>query len=154
MRDLYFQAACAGIASGIRSMAGPALTSHYLKRSSEASAQSSLGWLGTPRASVVTKFLAAGEIVGDKLPMTPDRIAPGPLLGRILSGGLCGAALCMAGGKRPEAGALIGAAAAVAGAFGFYHVRRSAGRISKIPDPFLGAAEDVMVYGVGICALK
>ena len=154
-KDIYVKTACLGVLSGMRSMAGPALASHYLMHHpSEAAAQSSLQWLGTPRAGWVTKLMAAGEIVGDKLPMTPSRIAPGPLLGRILFGGLCGAALCAAGGKRPGMGAILGSAGAVAGAFGFYYSRRYAGKVLKIPDPFLGAIEDALVYGTGIIITK
>ena len=155
MKNIYIKAACLGVLSGMRSMAGPALASHYLTlHPSEALAQTHLKWLAPPRAALVTKFLAAGEIIGDKLPMIPNRTAPGPLLGRIISGGLCGAALCAAGEKRPEPGAVIGAAAAGAGAFGFYYLRRSIGKLSKIPDPYVGAMEDALVYGVGGSILK
>ncbi len=155
MRNLYLQTALIGVASGMRSMAGPALASDHLTRHpSEALAGSSLGWLGTDRAALITKFLAAGEIIGDKLPMTPSRIAPVPLLGRIASGGLSGAALCAAAGKPAAVGAAIGALGAVAGAFTFYYLRRSAGQRTAIPDPVLGAVEDGLVYGGGLLVLK
>jgi len=150
MLDTNVKVITAGIVSGMRSMGGPALVSQYLSQHpSETLAESSLGWLGTPKAALITKFLAAGEIVGDKLPMTPNRIAQGPLFGRVMSGALCGAALYAAAGKKPATGAILGIATAVLGAFGFFSLRMSLGRASKIPDPVIGAAEDVLAYGVG-----
>ena len=118
-------------------MGGPALASGHLARlhPDALSASPLLRWLGTPTAALVFKFLAAGEIVGDKLPMTPSRLAPGPLFGRLLFGSLCGAALCAADGKRAEAGAAIGAAAAAASAFAFYHLRQWTDRTTGLPDP-------------------
>ena len=150
MPNTYLQAACLGIIAGMRSMGAPALVSDHLARTQSAALeQSPLRWLGTAKTAQVTKFLAVGEIIGDKLPFTPSRVAPGPLFGRIASGGLSGAALCAADGKRAGLGAVIGVAGSIAGAYGFYHLRRTLGQKLPIPDPILGAAEDVLVYGGG-----
>ena len=131
-------------------MGGPALVSHSLIRHPLATeTKSPFSWMGTPRAALITKLLAAGELVGDKLPMAPDRIAPGPLFGRVLSGALCGATLYAAGGNRIRIGALLGAVSAVAGAYGFYYLRHSVGQKFKVPDAMLGAAEDALVFGAG-----
>ncbi len=150
MLDMNVKVITVGIVSGMRSMGGPALVSQYLtQHPSETLEESSLGWLGTPRAALITKFLAVGEIVGDKLPMTPNRIAPGPLFGRVMSSALCGAALYASAGRKPATGAMLGIAAAVLGAFGFFSLRMSLGQASKIPDPVIGAVEDILAYGVG-----
>lgn len=150
MPNTYLQAACLGVTAGMRSMGAPALVSDHLARSPSPSlGPSPLRWLGTTRAVTVTKFLAAGEVVGDKLPMTPSRLAPLPLIGRAVSGGVCGAALCLHGGKRGDVGALIGVAGALVGAFGFYHLRRTLGQETAVPDPVWGAAEDVLAFGGG-----
>ena len=155
MPNTYLQAACLGVIAGMRSMGAPALVSDHLARAPSPELEHSpLRWMGTAKTANVTKFLAAGEIVGDKMPFTPNRIAPGPLFGRILSGGLSGAALCVAGGKRAEVGAAIGVAGAVAGAFGFYHLRRSLGQKTAIPDPVWGAVEDVLAFGGGWVVLR
>ena len=137
-------------------MAGPALASDHLASAHPDALTSSplLRWLGTPSAALVFKFLAAGEIVGDKLPMTPSRLAPGPLFGRLLFGGITGAALCVAGGKRAEAGAVIGTLAAGASAFGFYHLRQWVDRTTGLPDPAVAVAEDVLAYGGGWSVLR
>jgi len=155
MTNTYLQAACLGVVAGMRSMGAPALVSDRLARApSPALEQSALRWLGTDKAATITKFLAAGEILGDKLPFTPSRVAPGPLFGRVMSGGVCGAALCVADGKRAGIGAAIGVAGAVAGAYGFYHLRRTLGHKLPVPDPVLGAMEDVLAYGVGWSVLQ
>lgn len=154
MQNTYWKAACLGIVSGMRSMAGPALFSEYVSRDpSETLRELSLGWLGTPRAAQVTKVLAAGEIVGDKLPLTPSRLDPGPLFGRIVSGGLSGGAICAAEGVPLERGAAIGALAAVAGATLFYHLRRQTVQATGLPDPIIAIGEDALVYGGGWYAL-
>ena len=150
MKDPTLKVVCAGLVSGMRSMGGLALVSHYLsEHPSETFAKSSLGWIGTPRMASIAKFLAAGEILGDKLPMTPNRISPGPLFGRVLFGSLCGASLYAAAGKKPLNGAGIGFASAILGAFGFFTVRMYLGRVSKIPDPVIGAVEDALAYAAG-----
>lgn len=155
MPNTYLQAACLGVVAGMRSMGAPALVSDRLARSQPpALEQSPLRWLSSDRAATITKFLAAGEIIGDKLPFTPSRIAPGPLFGRVLLGALSGAALCAAGGKRAGIGAALGVAGAVAGAYGFYHLRHTLGQKTPILDPVLGAAEDVLAYGVGWKVLR
>ena len=86
--------------------------------------------------------------------MTPSRIAPAPLIARAVSGGLCGAALCLHGGKRGDVGAAMGVAGALTGAFGFYHLRRTLGRNLPVPDPVLGAAEDVLAFEGGWAVLR
>lgn len=150
MLNTYLKATCLGVVAGMRSMAAPALVSNHLSRTpSEALAASPLRWLGTPKAATIFKVLALGEIGGDKLPFTPSRIAPGPLFGRIVLGGLSGAGLCAADGKRLEAGAMIGALGAVAGAYAFYYLRRTLGQKLPVPDPALGAVEDVLAFGGG-----
>lgn len=155
MPNTYLQVAYLGVIAGMRTMGAPALVSDHLERAkSPALEQSLLHWLGTARAASVTKFLAAGEIVGDKLPTMPSRVAPAPLIARMVSGGVCGAALCGAGGKRAGVGMVIGVVAAVVGAYGFYHLRRTLGQKTAVPDPVWGAVEDVLAFGVGWGVLR
>ena len=155
MPDTYLQAACLGVVAGMRSMGAPALVSDHLARSPSPSlGRSPLRWLGTAKAATVTKFLAVGEIVGDKLPITPSRVAPAPLVARMVSGGLCRAALCLHDGKRGDVGAALGVAGALAGALGFYHLRRTLGQKLPVPDPVLGVAEDALAFGGGWSVLQ
>jgi len=77
------------------------------------------GFTATP---YVATLLAIAELVGDKLPQTPSRKAAMPFVVRIISGGLCGAALGAAG-QSMIAGLIAGALGAVAGTLGGYEFR-------------------------------
>ena len=71
--------------AGMRSMSAPAFLSHYLSRQpSSGLAGSSLRLLQKPVTAGLLKAVAAGEIVADKLPGTPDRIALPVLTGRLV----------------------------------------------------------------------
>jgi uncharacterized membrane protein len=74
------------------------------------------GRIGGPRLLVVA---AAGELVVDKLPMTPSRLDPPALAGRVASG--AGSGRVVAGWP----GAAMGAAAAVAGSYAGARVREA-----------------------------
>ena len=87
----------------------------------------SLGWLNlasTPLAFLGYRFapwiltvLAAGELVTDQLPSTPSRTVPVQFGARIVSGGLCGAAIGAASGSL-IIGAIGGVCGAVVGTLG------------------------------------
>src|SRR6266481_2229544 len=55
-----------------------------------------LSFLGFAATPYILSALAIGELINDKLPKTPSRKSPAPFIGRIVMGGLCGAALGMA----------------------------------------------------------
>lgn len=153
-RNTYLKAICMGVVAGMRSMAAPAFTSHYLARKeSKELADSPFGLMGSPRVAQALKIAAVGEMVADKLPVIPDRIAPGPLVARILSGALCGASLCTAEGKRASVGAICGGLSAVASAYAFYHLRREIGESVALPDTALGLSEDALVICTGLSVL-
>ncbi len=154
MLNVYWKAAALGVVAGMRSMTAPALVSDRLAKNHGAVADSRFAWMASPTTATVFKVLAAGELVGDKLPMTPSRLAPGPLTGRIASGALCGAALCASDRERAEVGAVVGALAAVAGAWAFYHLRRSADAATGLPDPVVAVVEDALAVGGGWYALN
>lgn len=139
----------------MRAALAPALLSERLAREG-AAVSSALGWLevlAAPRTAAWLKLAAAGELLGDKLPMTPARVLPGPLAGRALSGALCGAVLYAAAGRRQLAGAALGGAAALAGAFGMYHLRRAMGE-RGVSDLLLAGLEDALAISLGCAALS
>lgn len=102
---------------------------------------------------VMTGLLAAGELVGDKLALTPSRLAPGPLVGRIGLGGLAGAVAARAAHGSVVAGVAAGGIGGWIGAQAGYHARVGLGRNSSIPDPIWGLIEDVAAAGIGWVAL-
>ena len=146
----YLAAAGMGVIAGMRSMSAPAQVSGYFVRHpSDRLAASPLRWLGLPATASVFKFLALGEVGADKLPFVPARIEPGPLGARGVSGALAGGAVCLAEGESVAVGAVVGALAAVASSFAFYHLRKSLGEKTPVPDPVLALAEDALVVGIG-----
>ena len=95
-------------------------------------------------------LLALGEFVGDKLPFTPSRLELGPLFGRMLFGGLAGAAIASEARRSPALGAVLGVGGAVLGAQAGYHARAALDEVTGIPDPVWGAAEDVAAVTLGM----
>lgn len=136
MRDLevYAGAALLGVLAGMRSMAAPAVIGQLSRRA--------------PYANV-SRFLAVGEFIADKLPLTPNRTNVGPLLGRAFTGGLSGAVLCSGRKRSSFLGALIGAAAAIGAAYGAYELRRRAGQKLHVSDRVIGLSEDILVVSLG-----
>jgi uncharacterized membrane protein len=92
----------------------------------------------------VFTVLAAGEMIADKLPRTPDRIAAGPLMARLVLGGLIGsiAATAMAGPGLE--GVLLGVVGAALGAFGGFMLRRDLVHKIGCPDWKVALVEDLI----------
>jgi uncharacterized membrane protein len=110
--------------------------------------QSSLAFMGSTVAVAVFTLGAIGELIADKLPSTPSRLAPMPLGARILLGGLSGSALCAAAGQSLLVGALLGAVGGIAGALAGYHARRALTTQSMhIPDIVIALIEDAIAIG-------
>ncbi|MDQ2688470.1 MAG: hypothetical protein M3Y28_11460, partial [Armatimonadota bacterium] len=92
-------------------------------------------------------LLSAGELVADKLPQTPSRISPLPLVGRIVSGTIVGAVVCHGAKKSLWLGGLLGGIAAVAGSYGGYYGRKALSE--RLPDPVVAVIEDTLAVGLG-----
>jgi uncharacterized membrane protein len=146
------QAALLGVAAGMRAAVAPALVAQHLRRRPPAPL-GQLSALGSRRAARALTLAAVGELIGDKLPATPNRTDPGPLVGRALAGALCGAALCRAAGDRGAPGALVGAVSAVGGAWAFFHLRRALGGVG-VPDLAAAVAEDGLLLALAGVALN
>jgi len=144
-----------GVIAGMRSMSAPALASRYLVKDPSAALEyTHLAFLQSPQVADVLKWLAAGEMAGDKIPGIPDRITPPSLFARGLSGALVGAALFKANQGNMGAGALLGSAAAMAGAYGSFYLRKELKHRSGIADPILGVLEDALVLKSGSAMLE
>jgi uncharacterized membrane protein len=139
-----------GIVAGLRSMIPPAAVAwaaHF-------------GWLrldGTALAFLESAparylFLVAmlAELVADKLPFTPARTGTGPFIGRIVSGGLGGAALAVGLGGSLAAGAVAGGLGAVVGTLGGYLTRTRLVRALRVPDFPIALVEDLVAIGTAL----
>jgi uncharacterized membrane protein len=143
-----------GAISGLRSASGPALVSRAASRGGLSLDGTRLAFLGSPRLSKALLVMALGELVGDKLPATPNRTALPPLLGRAASGGLVGAALFIFEGRRATVGAAVGSSAAIAAAFTGERLRGLVVEKTGLPDPAVALAEDAVVLLVGSRSLR
>jgi uncharacterized membrane protein len=110
--------------------------------------------LRSPVARTALGLAAIGELIVDKLPFVPNRNEPGPLAGRMIFGGVAGAALARETGWSALAGALVGSTAAGFAAVGAYHLRAAAGRATGLPDPLLGGGEDALAIALGLWAVR
>ncbi|PRY47966.1 hypothetical protein LY71_111145 [Geodermatophilus tzadiensis] len=132
------RAALLGTAAGGRStlgVAGPVLTS-------------------SPRWPLRAAALAAvaGELVGDKLPGTPDRTIPPSAAVRLASGAVGGWLLARRAGSGWVLPALAGAAGAAAGTLGGARWRRAAApRLGALP---AALAEDALVLALAAAAVR
>lgn len=141
--------------AGMRSLSAPAFLSHYLSRQPHAGlAGSPLRFMQKPVTATLLKVVAVGEMVADKLPMTPDRIAPPVLLGRLLSGALVGAAWYKSRHGSAVGGGLLGGAVAVASTFVSYALRMGISKQLGAPVALVGVGEDALVLAGGSALLR
>jgi uncharacterized membrane protein len=105
--------------------------------------------LQKPLVATVFKLAAAGEMVMDKLPGTPDRIAPPVLMGRLLAGALVGATVYKSREGSSAAGAVVGGLGAVAATFISYALRVGISKQANWPVAAVGVGEDALVLSGG-----
>jgi uncharacterized membrane protein len=105
-----------------------------------------LAFLAHPATPWVLTVLAVGELIVDKLPKTPSRKAPGPFVGRIVTGALSGAALG-ASANAFSAGLVAGISGAIVGTLGGYEARMRTVRATGEKDLPVALAEDLIAIG-------
>jgi uncharacterized membrane protein len=108
---------------------------------------------GSTEGVVGSVVAFAGELVADKLPVTPARTTVGPLLQRLATGGAVGAAVHYDAGRGRALGALLGAAGAGAGASAGTRARTLLAERTGLPGPLLGAAEDLVAVGLAVVVI-
>jgi uncharacterized membrane protein len=111
---------------------------------------SSLAFMAATWALILFSILAVFELIADLLPGTPSRTAPGPLIARMISGGLCGACLCASANQSLLVGAALGAIGAVIGAFAGYELRKRLVAGLHIKDLFIALPEDVVAISLAL----
>lgn len=137
------RSALIGLVAGQRAMAPLAILAGAARRGTLPADALAAKLLRSPHAAAGAVALAAGEMAGDKMPSAPDRIVAVGLLARSITGGFAGAVLAPA--ERRSAGALLGAAAAVASSFVGFHARVAAmRRFGQAPTGFV---EDAIALG-------
>jgi uncharacterized membrane protein len=117
-------AAGIGFVAGLRTFTAPAAVSWAACYAWLNLQATPLQFLASWAAVAIFSILALAEYVADKLPRTPNRTRPGPLIGRMLFGGLSGAALALSAQHSVAGAALLGGLGAIVGAFTGYQFRR------------------------------
>src|SRR4030088_2470050 len=80
-----------GLVTGMRSMTAMAVLCWFAYRGHLSLDGTWASWAAKLVTAIIFTVLALGELVADKLPKTPNRTAVGPLLVRVVFGGLVGA---------------------------------------------------------------
>ena len=145
----YILAFLIGVVAGLRSMTAPAAVSWAARLGWLHLENTWLAFLGFAATPYILSVLAIGELIADKLPKTPSRKAPPGFIGRIVTGGLCGAAV--AGTSQSLiAGLLAGVLGAVAGTLGGYEFRVRLVRATGGKDLPIALLEDAIAIGGAI----
>jgi uncharacterized membrane protein len=144
-----------GAITGLRSTAGPAALSRAASNGRiDGLEDTPFAALGSPGISTALRIMELGELIADKLPMTPSRTSLFPLLGRAASGALVGAALFVSEKRRAEAGAVLGALSAATAAYAGESLRTWIGEKLGVPDLIVGLLEDGLVLLSGTLLLR
>jgi uncharacterized membrane protein len=139
--DVVIGSVLLGAASGLRSQIG--VTTVVVRSDPSLPLIFRQPW--TKRLLVVA---AAGELVVDKLPMTPSRLAPPGLAARLVLGALAAGLFAQTRQVPWLAAAAIGASSAALAAKVGHDVR--AGLARRVPDPAVAVVEDGL--GLGLAA--
>lgn len=148
----FIKAKVLGVMSGMRTTAGLFFTNSLVSNSHSKSGL--VRFLQKKPVTAGITLMGMTELVIDKLPGTPDRIAKGGIIFRTAAGALCGAAIYQADGKKAITGAVIGSFAALASTYLFFYGRKTLGERTGIKDHFIGAAEDALAIAGGIVLVK
>jgi uncharacterized membrane protein len=145
----YIWAILIGVIAGLRSMTAPAAVSWAARMGWLHLENTSLAFLGFAFTPYIFSVLAIGELIADKLPKTPSRKAPGPFIGRIVTGGLSGAALGSAN-QSLTGGLVAGALGGIAGTLGGYEFRARLVKATGGKDLPIALLEDLIAIGGAI----
>ena len=130
-------------ATGARTFFGVATTARRIAVGNHGELREPARSITRPHVVAGVSALAAFELVVDKLPFIGDRTDAGQLAGRLAGGAVIGASIAAVTGKDRAVYALLGAAAAFAGAHVGFRVRRELSAV--LPPTVAAVVEDAAV---------
>jgi uncharacterized membrane protein len=135
-----------GFFAGLRSFTPPAATA-WAAHLGWLKLQATLALMGTIVSVVVWTLIAVAELLADKSPKMGSRISGSGIGARILSGGLTGTCIAMAGGQSLVLGAVLGSAGGIAGCFAGFHARKRLVQSLRTRDFHIALLEDLIAIG-------
>jgi uncharacterized membrane protein len=138
-----------GAVSGLRSMMAPAIVAWSVHRGWLVPHDSRLAIAGSTTVTALCIFGALGELVVDKLPITPSRLRIPSLMVRAILGGLSAAVLTAAASQAVPVGAIVGGVGGIAGSYAGYHARHALVRATGGRDLPIALIEDAIAIAIG-----
>jgi uncharacterized membrane protein len=148
---IFINAFLVGTASGLRALIGLTAVSWAVHFGVLPLDHTWLAFLGYRFTPYVLTLMEIGELVNDKLPRTPSRLAPPGFIARIVASALCGLAIGLSG-HGMTVGLVAGIIGAVAGTFGGAKARGTLARTFRRDLP-AALLEDAVAVGVAAFAL-
>lgn len=113
-----------GVVTGMRSLTGFAVLCWFVHGGYLPLEDTWAAWVGKLSTCIIVTLLALAEMIADKLPRTPNRTAPGPLLARVVIGGMLGWIVAMGLQGSDVEGIILGVGGALIGTFAGFLIRR------------------------------
>jgi uncharacterized membrane protein len=142
-----------GLVTGMRSMTPMAVLCWFAYAGHLPVDGTWASWAAKPAVAIVFTVLALGEFVADKLPKAPNRTAPGPLIARLILGGLIGAIVAAGLNGSGVEGVILGIVGVAIGAFGGIQVRRHIVAQLECKDWPVGILEDASAVLCAVLAM-
>ena len=144
-----------GVVTGMRSLTAFAVLCWFVHAGLLPLEDTWAAWVGKLSTCVIVTLLALAELVADKLPKTPNRTAPVPLLARVIIGGMLGWIVAMGLQGSDVEGIILGVGGALIGTFAGFLIRRELVIRSGGKDWPVALAEDVSailgaIFAMGI----
>jgi uncharacterized membrane protein len=149
MAEVLLFAFLIGLIAGLRALTAPAAVA-WAGFGRGILHNTPLSFMGSLPVALVFTVLAVLELLNDKRPSAPSRLAPPGLIARIITGGLSGACLAAADAQSIAFGAVVGAVGGVVGAFLGYHARKKVVQALKTRDLPIALLEDAIAIGGAI----
>jgi uncharacterized membrane protein len=142
-----------GVTTGLRSLTPIALLCWFAYNGEVSVDGTWAAWTARLWVAILFTVLAVGELAADKCSWIPNRVSPGPLLARLVLGGLVGSIAATAMEGPGLEGVLLGVLGAMLGAFGGFMVRRRLVEKQGWPDWQIAVLEDVLAISASLISL-
>ncbi|WP_353064613.1 DUF4126 family protein [Tunturibacter psychrotolerans] len=113
-----------GLVTGMRTMTAMAVLCWFAYAGHLSVDDNWAAWSGKLITAIIFSMLAIGEYIADKLPKTPNRTAPFPLVARLVVAGLIGAITAAGLNGSGMEGVILCVAGALVGTFASFLIRR------------------------------